>query len=100
MDTITCSINGQTISLSDNGTLVMVEIELTNQIYNYKTTSDFDGQFKFNHIASGTYNLSAHIIGHRPLKHDSLFIGIGQISQLKIGLGSLGQDDFKRKLEQ
>jgi hypothetical protein len=95
LDTITVVIIGQITSITNNDTLPLGNIELINGAHSYKTTSDLNGQFTFHHIEAGTYKLAATYIGFRALKADSLHFESGDIVDITIGLGCLGQDDLK-----
>ena len=97
MDTITAIINGQITALADYEPLVAGNIELTNKFNNYQAISDTSGHFKFYHIAAGTYRLTAAYVGFRQLINDSIHLGSGDITTLKIGMGRKGQDDLKTK---
>lgn len=97
MDTITAIIEGHIIALNDSGPLIAGAVQLTNEFNNYKVVSDTTGQFKFYHIPAGTYRLIATYVGYRQLASDSLHLGTGDITELIIGMGCLGQDDLKKK---
>jgi len=95
IDTVTAIIEGKVLGFKDNELLPGTIIRLTNEDNKYETVSNIEGDFKFYHIQTGTYRLTADFIGHRQFVKDSLHLGTGDVLNLKIGMGSIGQDDFK-----
>ncbi len=72
-------------------------IELTNKVKNYKVISDTHGEFKFFHISAGTYFVKANYTGFRQLNKDTIHLGTGDITEMKIGMGCLGQGDINKR---
>ncbi len=95
MDTTTCVIKGQILSLT-NDTLGYATIQIKSFLNEYKIVSDFEGKFKFNHISPGIYELTVNYVGYRPLLKNNLQLSSGEVRELKIGMGYIGQDDLKQ----
>jgi hypothetical protein len=94
MDTITAVIEGEIVALIDQEPMVGGIIELSNEFYQYKETSNKAGEFTFYHISAGKYKLTVGYACFRTLVKDSLYLGSGDIAELKLGMGSIGQDDL------
>jgi hypothetical protein len=93
MDTTTAVVEGYIHSLLYDEPLVFANIILRNDSTSYGAQSNLDGQFKFKHIVSGSYQLIAKSIDHRELIQDSILIGEGSINKLEIQLGFKGRDE-------
>jgi hypothetical protein len=85
MDTITSVLHGQVISLCSKGAIPAI-VQLVNKNNTYNTTALSNGEFKFFHIQSGSYRVTATCPGYVNLKDSSIYLGTGDVSSLKIGL--------------
>lgn len=94
IDTATVIIYGKVIELKANEPLPITNIRLINEDSKHEAVSDIDGKFEFYHIQKGIYKLTADYIGHRQFIMDSLNLETGNVINLKIGMGSIGRDDF------
>jgi hypothetical protein len=86
MDTITVNVSGKITDLHNKFGLKGAKIKLTNIVNSYSKTCGENGEFKFEHIASGKYRITSDFVGYYHLT-DSLEFKSGEIVELKIGLG-------------
>lgn len=86
MDTLTVNVTGKITDLYDKFGLKGASIELTNNDNSYSKTSGEYGEFKFEHISSGKYEVRSNSVGYYRLR-DSIEFKSGEIVEIKIGLG-------------
>ncbi|HEY9049856.1 MAG TPA: carboxypeptidase-like regulatory domain-containing protein [Ohtaekwangia sp.] len=86
MDTITAIVEGKVSGLDSDEAAT---VQLINSFNTYTQTSDTQGQFKFYHIAAGTYLLKATSNSYKPLTKEGLHLGTGDIAELHIAMKSI-----------
>jgi hypothetical protein len=86
MDTVTAVLDGQVVSLCNQQPLP-ASVQLTSTGKIYRTTATPDGRFCFLHIPSGTYLITATHPAYGRLTADTVRLGTGDCSTIKIGLG-------------
>lgn len=86
MDTVTSIVEGTVLNLSSRKSLHNVKIELINRNMNYYEVTDSLGQFKFNHIASGTYDVMVSYSNFKTIYGETIHLGAGDRSELKISI--------------
>lgn len=86
MDTLTVNVTGKITDLYDKFGLKGAKIELTNNEKSYEQNCGENGEFKFDHISSGKYQIISDFVGYYMLR-DSIELKSGEIVKLKIGLG-------------
>lgn len=86
-DTSTTIIRGKIIDNYDNSGLCGAVIELNNNLNSYSRNSTENGEFTFEHISSGKYEIKTSFIGLNTFK-DSIELKSGEIMEIKIGLGA------------
>ena len=86
MDTVTVVISGIIFDSYHSEPISQAVIRLANDNNSYEQTSDKNGNFKFEHIAAGKYQIYARFLGYYTLQ-DSIKFESGEIVELKIRLG-------------
>lgn len=86
MDTITAVLNGQVVGLCNQQPLP-ASVQLTSSSNTYRAVANPDGRFRFFHISAGTYLITAICPAYGSLNADTVRLGTGAASIIKIGLG-------------
>jgi hypothetical protein len=85
MDTVTAVLDGQVVDLCKQQPLPAT-VQLTSPGKIYRTVATPDGRFRFFHIPSSTYLITATCPAHSKLTADTVHLGTGDASTIKIGL--------------
>jgi hypothetical protein len=86
MDTITAVLHGQVVGLCNQQQLPAC-VQLTSLGRTYREVATLDGRFRFSHIPAGTYFIAATCPAYGSLSADTVHLGSGAESIIKIGLG-------------
>lgn len=86
MDTVTAVLDGQVVGLCNQQPLP-ASVQLTGSGKTYRTIATRDGRFRFLHIPSSTYLITATCPAYGRLAADTVRLGTGDASTIKIGLG-------------
>ena len=86
MDTVTAVLDGQVVGLCNQQPLP-ASVQLTSPGKIYRTIATPNGRFCFLHISSGTYLITATHPAYGRLTADTVRLGTGDGSTIKIGLG-------------
>lgn len=81
------SVNGCIIDEISGETLVGVEIVLEGT--NQKTYTDFNGNFEFNNVAIGKYEISAKLVSYRDVHKKDIQVKADNTNHLKINMGQI-----------
>ena len=87
MDTITTIIRGKITDNYDNSDLWGAVIELNNNLNSYSRNCNKHGEFSFEHISSGKYEIKTSFVGLNRFR-DSVEVKSGEIIDMTIGLGA------------
>ncbi len=63
----TAQVNGAVQDSLSHEKLPGAEINLHNNIHDYKTVTNASGEFRFDHVAPGAYKLSAEYVGYKTI---------------------------------
>lgn len=85
MDTVTAVLDGQVVGLCNQQPLP-ASVQLTSPGKIYRTIATHDGRFCFMHITSGTYLITATHPAHGRLAADTVRLGTGDATTIKISL--------------
>jgi hypothetical protein len=86
MDTVTAVLDGQVVDLCNQQPLP-ASVQLASPGKTYRTVATLDGRFCFLHIPSSTYRITATYPAYDKLAADTMHLGTGDASAIKIGLG-------------
>jgi hypothetical protein len=86
MDTITAVLHGQVVGLCNQQSLP-ASVQLTSPGRTYREVAPPDGRFRFFHIPAGTYLITATCPAYGSLGADTIHLGSGAVSTIRIGLG-------------
>jgi hypothetical protein len=86
MDTVTAVLDGQVVSLCNQQSLP-ASVQLTSPSNMYRAVATPDGRFRFFHIPAGTYLITATCPAYSNFNADTVRLGTGVASIIKIGLG-------------
>jgi hypothetical protein len=86
MDTVTAVLDGQVVDLCTQQPLP-ASVQLTNPGKTYRAVATAEGRFCFFHISSSTYLITTICPTHSNLIADTVHLGTGAASTIKIGLG-------------
>ena len=86
MDTVTAVLDGQVVSLCNQQPLP-ASVQLTSPGKTYRTVATPDGRFRFFHILSNTYLITATCPAYSQLAVNTVHLGTRDALTIKIGLG-------------
>lgn len=86
MDSITVNVGGKVTDIYDKFPLKGAYITLKNPENEYSEVAKKNGEFSFNHISSGKYEIISSFVGYCMLR-DSIELKSGEIIKLEIELG-------------
>ncbi|RYD54012.1 MAG: hypothetical protein EOP56_19685 [Sphingobacteriales bacterium] len=97
MDTITVVLSGHYIDIEDNKNVTDASIKLSrNETVAYVAFSNSLGNFKFNHIRAGRYQIEMAALGYNT-KDTTVTFATGEIWKLEVGL-SKWSEEMRRKV--
>lgn len=85
MDTITVVIHGHVADVDNGNNIIAPSIRLRNDTLSYFLLGDSLGNFKFNHIRAGLYNIEVTALGYYS-KDTIVMLGTGGMWEWKFGL--------------
>ena len=85
MDTSTVSVSGKVFSLLSKSAISGATVKLTNRDKSFFRISNEDGEFEFQPIPSGRYQITGTFLGHYRLT-DSIEFKSGEIVEVEIKL--------------
>jgi hypothetical protein len=97
MDSVTVVIVGRCVNIEENKSLAEASIKLSrNDTVAYVGLSDGLGNFKFNHIRAGRYEIEVTCLGYNTKDTTAKFT-TGEIWKLEVGL-SKWSEEMQRKI--
>jgi CarboxypepD_reg-like domain len=92
MDTVTVVIVGRCVDIEENKSLAEASIKLSrNDTVTYVGLSDGLGNFKFNHIRAGRYEIEVTCLGYNTKDTTAMF-RTGDIWKLEVGLSKWSKE--------